>query len=151
MFCKNKMKVLTALVCMLNISVACSLEKENSVEKCAIGFAQSYFNLRFDQAAQSCSKESRKWIKFHASNITQEDIEVLNSQSDTAICKVEDIDTNGDTAIVTLSVNNFLRTDSLGSKGYICHKAQFKLQMIKMAEKWIVKLNHPLQTFERKQ
>ena len=37
-------------------------------------FAQAYFNFNFSVALDHCSKESGRWIRFAASNITAEDI-----------------------------------------------------------------------------
>ena len=124
---------------------SCSYKDENAAEERARQFAQSYFNMRFGQAAGLCTENSVKWIKYHASNISQDDIDVLDSQTDTAVCEIDDIDDSGDSATVSMTVRNFLRCDSIGKRGRMCKEANFQIAMKKVGDKWLVNLAGPLQ------
>lgn len=124
---------------------SCSYKDENAAEERARQFAQSYFNLRFGQAAGLCTENSVKWIKYHASNISQDDIDVLDSQTDTAVCEIDDIDDSDDSATVSMTVRNFLRCDSIGKRGRMCEEANFQIAMRKVGDKWLVDLAGPLQ------
>lgn len=124
---------------------ACSPGESSEAEKCAKAFASSYFNLRFEQAAKLCTQNSEKWIRMQASNIQQQDIDVLNMQKDTAECEVESIETNADTATAVLKIQNFLSCDSVGKPGYICKQAVFTVTLTKTNDVWQVDLTKPLE------
>ena len=40
-------------------------------------FAEAYFNYDFEKAKRMVTPESEKWLRFIASNITQEDIDLV--------------------------------------------------------------------------
>ena len=124
---------------------SCSYKDENAAEERARQFAQSYFNLRFGQAAGLCTDNSVKWVKYHASNISQDDINALDSQTDTAVCEIDDVDSSDDSATVSMTVRNFLRCDSIGKSGRMCKEAKFQVPMKKVGDKWLVNLSSPLQ------
>lgn len=124
--------------------ISCSCEDENVAELCAKQFAQNYFNLRFKQAATLCTKSSEKWIRYHAANINSKDLDALNSQTDTATCIVDDINDNGSTAEVIITVKNFLSCDSIGKSGEMIKEAHFHLSMKKAGNTWRIDLDSPL-------
>ena len=123
---------------------SCSYRSDSQVEGQAKTFAQAYFNLRFKQAASLCTESSIKWITFHASNIQQEDIETLDSQSDTALCDIDDMANYGDSATAVVTVRNFLCCDSIGKKGQMCREAKYRISLRKVNEEWLVHLSQPL-------
>lgn len=126
------------------LSMSCNSRDEDAAEERAVQFAQNYFNLRFKQAASFCTKDSEKWIKYRAANIRQEDIDVVNAQSDTAVCNIEDVSGDDNSATVTISVNNFLRSDSIGKEGHMCKEAKYSVAMQKVGDTWLVHLEQPL-------
>lgn len=137
--------VFFAICCFLMATLtACSFEDENAAEVRLRAFAQNYFNLRFKQASAYCTPESEKFIRFHASNIRQSDLDILDAQPDTAVCDIIDIDINDDTANAVISVKNFLRCDSVSQSGFVCNDAKFELSMQKFEDKWFVVLTRPI-------
>ena len=133
------------IACMtLAAILSCSYKDENAAEQRAKQFAQNYFNLRFKQASTLCTESSTKWIRYRAANISQEDLDVLNSQNDTAACDIDDISDDGSYAKATITVKNFLRCDSIGKKGIICKEARFDLTMKKIGDNWRIDLKRPL-------
>lgn len=141
----SKHTVFFATCCFFVATLAaCSLEDENAAEVRLKAFAQNYFNLRFKQAAKFCTPESEKFIRCHASNIRQSDLDVLDAQSDTAVCEIIDIDMNDDTANAIINVENFLCCDSVMQSGFICKKAKFGLSMQKVEDKWLVVMTRPI-------
>lgn len=124
---------------------SCSYEDENGAENRTKQFAQDYFNLRFEQAASFCTDGSAKWIKYHASNIRQEDIDILDSQTDTATCEVDDFTSEGNSATAVIHVENFLCCDSIGRKSHICKNASFRVSLKRKNEVWLVHLDGPLE------
>lgn len=60
-------------------AAGCTSEEEEQANSRAKEFAEDYFNLRFDEAYGNCTEDSRKWIAFRASNITEHDLEAVRS------------------------------------------------------------------------
>ena len=133
-------KVIIASVAALCLASACSLKDDAAVESCAKSFGQNYFNLRLKQALALCTDRSYKWIEFHASNISQGDVDVLNAQTDSALCDIDDIDIDGDSA----RVRNFLLCDSIGRPGRMCKQGKCRLTLRKERETWKVDLDGPV-------
>lgn len=144
MSAKQTILISFALVAALCLASACSLTDDAAVETCAKSFGQNYFNLRLQQASGLCTDRSYKWIEFYASNISQDDVDVLNAQTDSALCDIDDIDINGDSARVKMTVRNFLLCDSIGRPGRMCKQGKCRLTLRKEGETWKVDLDGPV-------
>lgn len=144
MSAKQTILISFALVAALCLASACSLKDDAAVESCAKSFGQNYFNLRLQQASGLCTDRSYKWIEFYASNISQNDVDVLNTQTDSALCDIDDIDIDGDSARVKMTVRNFLLCDSIGRPGRMCKQGKCRLTLRKEGETWKVDLNGPV-------
>ena len=66
------------------LAAGCTSEEEEKAVAQATAFAEDYFNLRFDEAFARCTPDSRKWIAFRASNITERDLETLRAAGEDA-------------------------------------------------------------------
>lgn len=144
MSAKQTILISFALVAALCLASACSLKDDAAVESCAKSFGQNYFNLRLKQALALCTDRSYKWIEFHASNISQGDVDVLNAQTDSALCDIDDIDIDGDSARVKMTVRNFLLCDSIGRPSRMCKQGKCRLTLRKEGETWKVDLDGPV-------
>lgn len=144
MSAKQTILISFALVAALCLASACSLKDDAAVETCAKSFGQNYFNLRLQQASGLCTDRSYKWIEFYASNISQGDVDVLNTQTDSALCDIDDIDIDGDSARVKMTVRNFLLCDSIGRPGRMCKQGKCRLTLRKERETWKVDLDGPV-------
>ena len=144
MSAKQTILISFALVAALCLASACSLKDDAAVETCAKSFGQNYFNLRLQQASGLCTDRSYKWIEFYASNISQDDVDVLNTQTDSALCDIDDIDIDGDSARVKMTVRNFLLCDSIGRPGRMCKQGKCRLTIRKEGETWKVDLDGPV-------
>lgn len=141
---KQTILISFAFITALCLASACSLNDDAAVESCARSFGQNYFNLRLKQASALCTDRSYKWIEFHASNISQDDVDVLNAQTDSALCDIDDIDIDGDSARVKMTVRNFLLCDSIGRLGRMCKEGKCRLTLRKEGETWKVDLDGPV-------
>ena len=141
MSAKQTILISFALVAALCLASACSLKDDAAVETCAKSFGQNYFNLRLQQASGLCTDRSYKWIEFYASNISQDDVDVLNTQTDSALCDIDDIDIDGDSARVKMTVRNFLLCDSIGRPGRMCKQGKCRLTLRKEGGTWKVDLD----------
>ena len=142
----HKRTALVGLLAGILLTASCSYREEKAIEQSVVGFAQNYFNLRYQKALNACTPESEKWVRFKATNITQEDVDVYNSKRDTAECDVESIDLDDDKATAIVEVRNFLNCDSIGKPATICPNAKFKLELKKQGEKWMVDVQSPITT-----
>lgn len=142
----HKRTALAGLLTGVLLTASCSYREEKAIEQSVVGFAQNYFNLRYHKALNACTPESEKWVRFKATNITQEDVDVYNSKRDTAECDVESIDLDDDKATAIVEVRNFLNCDSIGKPATICPNAKFKLELKKQGEKWMVDVQSPITT-----
>ena len=87
-------------------------------------FANEYFNLRYKNAAQYCTKESEKFLKFAASQISNDDLAVLKDAE----------------SEVTVKVSNYFEADTIGKTGRIVDEGLFKLSLVKENKKWKVRM-----------
>ncbi len=111
--------------------------EEEKIENGACRFAEYFFNCLYKDAMKLCTPESAKWLSYAASNISQEDIDILNSQKDDATCESTDIIMPDDTtAVVTMKVKNFLMMDSIGVPSKIKDSALYTIVMRKRDGRW---------------
>ena len=117
-------------------------DKERAaVAEAAEGFADKYFNYDLAGAAGLCTPESGKWIAFAASNVTQEDVDMLNAREESAECSAETVELTGDsTATAECRVENFLRPDTLGRPAEMTGEAVYAISLVKRNGRWLVKM-----------
>jgi len=138
------MKHITILFAIAaTLFAACTGNEEKSQVKERVSqFALYYFNCKYKEALPLCTSASEKWLRYAASNITQEDIDVLNSREEEASCEVADVDfTDDSTSVATLDVQNFFVMDSIGQAGIIVPRADIKLTLRFTEGEWKVDLN----------
>lgn len=142
-----KIKSFVAVAMILLIACSSSSDVDESIRKNAVAFADSYFNLDFHAALDLSTSESRKWICYVASNVSEADLEVLRSYGHAATVNIDRVDVLGDTtAVAKLSVGGFLCTDSIGRPGHIVDEATFSLSMVRRGDRWLVRMASPLQS-----
>lgn len=122
---------------------ACSSHKnEHKLKETANSFAETFFNWQLNEALPYCTPESKKWIEYAGSQITQEDIDLLKTQDEGASHQLEDINYQaGDTtATIVVKVKNVMLLDSIGKSGKIMEKASFQIHLCYRNKQWKVLL-----------
>lgn len=78
-------------------------------------------------------------VVFLASNINQEDIDIINEQDKPATVETKDVEMTSDTTAVAIcEVRNFLKLDTLGRPGEIASKALYTIPLVKgTADGWL--------------
>ena len=110
------------------------------VERVA-AFASAYFNYDFEKALKLVTPDSEKWLHYAASNVTQEDVDLLNAQETAATAEAEGYERlNDSTLVVTLTVRDFLTKDSLEGVGRIAEEAQFRMVAIRQGNSCLVRM-----------
>ena len=128
----------------------CQREEEEKAVRQATEFAEDYFNLRFDEAFKSCTPDSRKWIAFRASNITEKDLEAVRAAEEEAyVASARCTRMDDSTALVRLVVCEALAPDSLEQpEGRIARETAVFIPLKKEGRKWRVRMEGPLQNAE---
>ena len=124
---------------------ACLEELSNFEEQArqqARRFAEAYFNYDLKRAMELATPESGKWLRFAASSVTQEDLDVINSQEEAASAVVDGISyVNDSMVIATVSVGHFFKKDSIGSLPHLVDgEERFPLTIVRREGKCYVRM-----------
>lgn len=105
-------------------------------------FAEAYFNYDFQRAGKLVTPESMKWLRFAASNITQQDIDMLNAQETTTEAVVTDYwQTPGDsTGTAIVEVADYLQKTAIGGSMQLVDAATFRLTVVEREGMYYVKM-----------
>ena len=121
--------------------VSCNVgfEGDNAALDVATNWADAYFNCDFHDAANYTTPESDKWLRFAASNTTEQDLEVLQGK---ATATADDYFTvaNDTLRIVTLHVKNFLKSVVVGAPAQLQEEGIFLVTVVKRDGKWKVRM-----------
>ncbi|MBQ1759120.1 MAG: hypothetical protein IIZ94_05515 [Prevotella sp.] len=135
---------------VLFLLVACDFHAGSSrqLKKEVDSFAVYYFNWQFHHAVRFVTPESEKWMHYAASQVHQADIDLLQSKELPASCEINEVVYSEDdkTAIAHVTIQNYLRMDTIGKAATIVNTAQFDIPLIYQSEtdKWIVEVNELL-------
>lgn len=140
----TKWQAFALLVVTLMAVVSCSYSEEKAIEQSAMGFADNYFNMHYREALAFCTPESAKWVRFKASNITQENVDCFNEQTEPTRCSIESIELDDEQAEVEVEVQNYLNCDTIGKPGIVCPEAKFRLSLRKANDRWLVDIQEPI-------
>ena len=133
---------LAVLPCTQLLS-SCSFHEgsESQLKEDVDSFATYYYNWHFKKALKYCTPESEKWLRYASSNVHQADLELLHQKDEDATIDIDDIDFQDEnTAIVSLSIHNFLQMDTIGKAAHLIEDATFQIPMIIHDGKWKVKM-----------
>ena len=125
--------------------VGCQLFDEgtpDAAENTVTSWADAYFNFHYQDALEYTTPESGKWIRFAASNITEQDVAFIKNQDKNA--QVEIIDRHmmaGDsTCSARIRVSNYVELGSFGQENKQVDNAEFQVILVHRDGKWLVKM-----------
>ncbi len=114
---------------------------EEQLRANADSFANKYYNWRFQEALKYCTPESRQWLSWAATNVHQADLDILTNMAEGASHEIDHISYYDDTtAMVKMTIHNYLRMDTIGKEGRIIDRAVFKIPMVLRHNHWLVKM-----------
>ncbi|MBQ8064286.1 MAG: hypothetical protein IJ200_01335 [Prevotella sp.] len=132
------------LILVLPLVVAgCQLveDKDDAALNAASGWAEAYFNCDYQEAGKYATEESGKWLRFAASNTTDDDLQVLQQAGGVQVTADEYFTVANDTLRqVTLHVSNFLATGTLGQPARIADRGTFVVTLVNRNGKWKVRM-----------
>lgn len=137
--------MMRTILCLLAIcsvfSCGNNTEGEEYLKTCAQDFGNAYFNMNLHKALDFCTPESKVWIRYLATNLTQEDLNVLNAEEEASVAEVENVAMTSDSlAIVTIRVNHYLELGAIGHTGTLGHDGRFRIHLVKRKGKWKVRM-----------
>ena len=105
-------------------------------------FAEAYFNYDFQRAAELVTPESMKWLRFAASNITQQDIDMLNAQETPTVVDVTDYwQAPGDSmGTATVEVTDYLQKKAIEGGMQLVEEATFQLTVVEREGVYYVRM-----------
>ena len=120
---------------------SCNLgfEGDNATLDVATDWADAYFNCDFRDAANYTTAESGKWLRFAASNTTEQDLQVIQGKA-TSSADEYFTEANDTLRIVTLHVRNFLKPVALGAAPQLQEEGTFLVTVVKRDGKWKVRM-----------
>lgn len=120
--------------------VSCGSDKKEQVNDVAEAFAKEYFNWHYCEAMPYVTAESSEQMKFLASNVTEDDVQMLRSMESGAEIKIEDCNiTDGDSvAYVNVTIDNFCHADTIGRAASLHESANATLMLKHRDDKWQV-------------
>ena len=123
------------------IMASCNLgfEGDNATLDVATDWADAYFNCDFRDAANYTTAESGKWLRFAASNTTEQDLQVIQGKA-TSSADEYFTEANDTLRIVTLHVRNFLKPVALGAAPQLQEEGTFLVTVVKRDGKWKVRM-----------
>ena len=105
-------------------------------------FAEAYFNYDFQRAGELITPESMKWLRFAASNITQQDIDQLNAQEvPTEVAVTDYWRAAGDSVgTATVEVTDYLQKTAIDSAMQLVDEATFQLTVVERQGEYYVRM-----------
>ena len=127
------------LSAMMMASCNLGFEGDSAALDVATDWADAYFNCDYHEAATYATAESDKWIRFAASNTTEQDLQTIQGQ---ATVSADDYFTvASDTLrVVTLHVRNFLKPVAIGAPAQLQEEGTFLVTVVKRDGTWKVRM-----------
>lgn len=142
------MRKIASLLSILIVSLlltSCETETEKQVERVAFSFIDSYFSWHFEKSAEYVTDDSRKWISFLASNISEEDIAEFNKLREDIDYSCSDTKMLSDTtAEVRVYAHNVVLPMDFKGGVTVCKEASYTLSVKKENTKWKVVIDGKL-------
>ena len=128
-------------VLLLIVAVACdSLRGDADAEAAARGWAEAYFNYDYMQAMSLTADEDQPRLRFAASNVTPQDVTLLNETESAEVQSMEVVEGSDSTATAYITMSHVLQPDSIGGSLRRIEDARFELPMVKRKGSWKVRL-----------
>lgn len=105
-------------------------------------FATYYFNWQYDKAAAYCTAPSVKWLEFAASQVKENDVEVLKakeSQLETEIISIE-YSADSQLAHVKQRVCNYMEARGFGESPIESDEGVYEWTLVKDKRGWLIRM-----------
>ena len=127
------------LTAVMTVSCNTGFDGDSEALNTATDWAEAYFNCDFKDAATNATAESNKWLRFAASNTTEEDLKLVNGGATVSAADYFTI-ANDTLRVVTLTVRNFLKTTAVGAPAELQQEGRFLVTIVKRDGDWKVRM-----------
>jgi hypothetical protein len=130
------------VIAILTACVDINSHGSKQADEAAVRWAEAYFNYDFNQAQRLTTSDSHKWLRFVATNLTEQDLEVIRQQDEPAHVKLIACDIESDsTWTAVVEVNNYVFPDSIGQPAELVEDSrQFKVSVVRQDGRMFVRM-----------
>ena len=135
--------VILLFVITINLTSSCQrISNSNDITIVADSFATNFYNWRLEKALKYCTAESKTQISFLASNISEEDIELINQRNEDASIEITNTGMleEGIKARISIKIYNSFKMKDINSDIQLNKERDVTINLIKTNEGWKVDL-----------
>ena len=124
------------------ISSCQRISNSNDMTIVADSFATNFYNWRLEKAFKYCTAESKTQISYLASNISEEDIELINKRNEDASIEITNTEMleGGIKARISMKIYNSFKMKDINSDVQLYKERDVTINLIKTNEGWKVDL-----------
>lgn len=128
-----KQPISLLLIAISMLLTACNDPDGSQLETTVDNFSKYYFNWQYAKCLPLVTPESHRFLKFKATNVTDDDIQLLRSMQEGASVEREDeLFADNDSAVnVKLRLHNVAYADTIGRKARIYEDAEAELLLVR--------------------
>ena len=135
--------VILLFVITINLTSSCQrISNSNDITIVADSFATNFYNWRLEKALKYCTAESKTQISFLASNISEEDIELINQRNEDASIEITNTGMleEGIKARISMKIYNSFKMKDINNEVQLNKERDVTFNLIKSNEGWKVDL-----------
>ena len=118
------------------------ISNSNDITIVADSFATNFYNWRLAKAFKYCTAESKTQISYLASNISEEDVELINKKNEDASIEITNTEMleGGLKARISMKIYNSFKMKDINSDVQLNKERDVTINLIKTNEGWKVDL-----------
>ena len=135
--------VILLFVITINLTSSCQkISNSNDMTIVADSFATNFYNWRLEKAFKYCTAESKTQISYLASNISEEDVELINKRDEDASIEITNTEIleGGIKARISMKIYNSFKMKDINSEVQLNKERDVTFNLIKVNEGWKVDL-----------
>ena len=131
------------LATIISLMSSCqNISNSNDITIVADSFATNFYNWRLEKAFKYCTVESKTQISYLASNISEEDVELINKRDEDASIEITNTEIleGGIKARISMKIYNSFKMKDINSDVQLNKERDVTINLIKTNEGWKVDL-----------
>ncbi len=135
------MKHLLPFLTALTLTACGVVNDDEGALSTAESWGTAYFNCNYHGAADYCTPESERWLRFAASNTTEDDLQLLRDRHAEVAASDYFTIANDTLRVVTLHVDHYVKPALLGQQTTEqADDGQFQVSVVKRGRRWLVRM-----------
>lgn len=143
---KNKGPFYIFLCIIVAVLAGCGHDEDEELGKQVDSFATAYFNWQFPRCRKYVTDSSQVWLRYLSSQVNEMDVDTLRARETGATVEIGtiDLDEDGSSATVAVTVCDVLMMDTIGHVGHLVDQQDYVIPVVRERGKWKVRLTSPL-------